>query len=93
VSETQTIGEAAAEARIERNRRGADLVRAALAEATPFRQGRDDSEAIPENLRKAREAAVDYRAGEQRRDNSMKLGRAGGELMTQINQARKQAQQ
>lgn len=91
MNETQTIGEAAAEARIERNRRGADLVRQALAEATPFRQGRDDSEAIPDNLRKAREAAVDYRAGQKRRDNSMKLGRAGGQLLSQINQARRAA--
>jgi hypothetical protein len=80
-----------AQGRIDRNRRGADAARAGV---RPFPgAAREDTTGIPENLKKARAAAVEYRAGQQRRDNALKLGRAGGEAMTQINQARKQAQQ
>jgi hypothetical protein len=67
--------------------RGAALVRQALAEATPFRAHREERD-VPENLRKAREAAAEYKAAKRRGDPE-KLGRAGGQLMTQINQARK----
>lgn len=81
--------ESANAARIERNRRGAALARAAV---KPFPGAtRGDAPDIPENLRKAREMAVEYRAGQTRRDNSLKLGRAGGELMQQINHQRAQA--
>jgi hypothetical protein len=72
----------------ERARRGNERVRQALAEAKPFRQGGTEGPAIPENLKKAREAAVDYRAGQKRRDNALKLGAAGGQVLSQINQIR-----
>jgi hypothetical protein len=76
-----------AQDRIERNRRGADAARAGV---RPFPGAtREDAPDIPENLKKARAAAVEYRAGQKRRDNSMKLGRAGGQLLSQINQNRK----
>lgn len=79
------------EDRIERGRRGAAAAKAAI---RPFPGAtREDAPDIPENLRRAREAAIDYRAGQKRRDNSMKLGRAGGQVLSQINQARKQAHQ
>lgn len=75
------------EERIERNARGAALAKAAI---KPFPGAtREDAPDVPENLRKAREMAVEYRAGQQRRDNAMKLGRAGAEALTKINQARK----
>lgn len=78
-----------AQDRIDRNRRGANAARAAV---KPFPGAtREDAPDIPENLRKAREMAVEYRAGQTRRDNSLKLGRAGGELMQQINHQRAQA--
>lgn len=81
--------ESANAARIERNRRGAALAKAAV---KPFPGAtREDAPDIPENLRKARAAAVEYRAGQKRRDNSLKLGRAGGELMQHINHQRAQA--
>lgn len=75
------------EDRIERNARGAALAKAAI---KPFPGAtRADAADIPENLRKAREAAIEYRAGQTRRDNPLKLGRTGAEALTQINQARK----
>jgi hypothetical protein len=73
-----------AQDRIDRNRRGADAARAAV---RPFPGGRPVEEAIPENLRKAREAAVDHKAWKRRTDPD-KLGRAGAEALTQINRAR-----
>lgn len=79
--------ESANAARVERNRRGAALAKAAV---KPFPGAvREDAADIPENLRKAREMAVEYRAGQARRDNPMKLGRTGAEALTQINRARK----
>lgn len=76
-----------AQDRIERNRRGANAARAAV---RPFPGAtREDAPDIPENLRKAREMAKEYRASQARRDNSMKLGRTGAEALTQINRARK----
>lgn len=77
------------EARAERGRRGNGLVREALAKATPFRMGREDAPEVPEDLRKAREVAVEHRAGQAYRDKNLRLGRAGAEAMQQINQARK----
>lgn len=79
--------EAANSARIERNRRGAAAAKAAV---KPFPGAtRADAPEIPENLRKAREAAVEYKAGQAYRDKSMKLGRAGNEALQQINRNRK----
>lgn len=73
-------------ARIERNRRGAAMAKAAV---KPFPGAREDAPEISENLRRAREAAKEYRASKAARDNGMKLGRAGAEVLTQINRARK----
>ncbi|MEU6858846.1 hypothetical protein AB0B28_08235 [Glycomyces sp. NPDC046736] len=81
--------EAANAARIERNARGAALVRQALAEATPYRLGREDAPEIPENLRRAREAAVAYRAQRRRQSDPASLARTAGEALTQIHRARK----
>jgi hypothetical protein len=73
--------------RIERNARGAALAKAAV---KPFPGAtREDAPDIPENLKKARAAAVEYRAGQKRRDNALKLGATGGRLLSQINQNRK----
>lgn len=77
-----------AEDRAVRARRGNDRIRDALAKATPFRIGREDAPEVPENLRKAREVATQYRAGQAYRDKSMKLGRPGAELLKQINHQR-----
>jgi hypothetical protein len=77
-------GERAPEDRIDRNRRGADAARAAV---KPFPGGRPVEEAVPENLRKAREAAAAQKAWRRRTDPD-KLGRAGAELLTQINRNR-----
>jgi hypothetical protein len=70
-------------------RRGRAACDAAIAAANPYRLTREDAPDIPENLRKAREAAVEYRAGQKRRDNSMKLGATGGQVLSQINQNRR----
>jgi hypothetical protein len=73
-----------AQDRIERNRRGADAARAAV---KPFPGGRPIEEAVPENLRRAREAAAAQKAWKRRTDPD-KLGRAGAELLSQINRNR-----
>jgi len=76
-----------AQDRIDRNRRGANAVRAAV---RPFPGAtREDAPEVPENLRKAREVAVAYKAGQVYRDKNLKLGRAGNEALQRINQARK----
>jgi hypothetical protein len=72
----------------ERARRGNVLVRQALAEATPFRAHRDNAAEVPENLRKAREVAAEYRATKRRTDPTT-LARAGAEALTQIHRTRK----
>ena len=75
--------------RSERIARGMAKVRQALAEATPFRQ--DPAEAdVPDNLRRAREAAAEYKAA-RRRGDPEQLGRTGGQLMTQISNKRASA--
>lgn len=75
------------EDRIERNARGAALAKAAV---KPFPSAtREDAPDIPENLKRARAAAVEHRAGQARRDNALKLGAAGGQVLSQINQARR----
>jgi hypothetical protein len=80
-------GERSPEDRVERNARGAALAKAAV---KPFPGAvREDAPDIPENLRKAREAAVDYRADQARRDSALKLGATGGRLLSQINQNRR----
>lgn len=69
-------------ARIERNRRGAAMAKAAV---KPFPGAvREDAPEVPENLKRARQVAAEYRAGQAYRDKSMKLGQAGGQLMNQI---------
>lgn len=79
-------GAASPEDRIERNRRGAALAKAAV---KPFPGAtREDAPDIPENLKRARAAAVEYRAGQNRRDNALKLGATGGRLVSQINKQR-----
>lgn len=81
--------EAANTARVERNARGAALVRSLV---KPFPGGTVRAETgIPENLRRAREAAVEYRAGQARRDRALKLGPAGAEVLTTIHRARQSA--
>lgn len=71
-----------AQDRIERNRRGANAARAAV---KPFPGAtREDAPEVPKNLKKARQVAAEYRAGQAYRDKSMKLGQAGGQLMNQI---------
>lgn len=75
-----------AQDRIDRNRRGADAVRAAI---RPFPGAvREDTPEVPENLRKAREAAAAHKAGNAYRDRNLKLGAAGGQLMNQISKQR-----
>lgn len=74
--------------RDERIARGMAQVRKALAEATPFRYSQDTTE-VPESLRRAREAAVEHRAGQSYRDKNLRLGRAGADVLRQINQNRK----
>jgi hypothetical protein len=78
-------------ARSERIARGAARVRQALAEATPFRDRQATAE-VPENVRKAREVAADLKA-RARRSDPQTLGRAGGRLLSQINQNRRKASQ
>jgi len=76
-----------AQDRIERNRRGADAARAAV---KPFPGAtRADAPEVPENLRRAREVAAEYKAGQAYRDKNLKLGRAGADVLRQINQTRK----
>ncbi|THV25982.1 hypothetical protein [Glycomyces paridis] len=77
------------EARLEAAARGKARCEAAIAAANPYRLTREDAPEIPENLRKAREVAVGYRAGQARRDRSLKLGAAGNEVLSQINRNRK----
>jgi hypothetical protein len=79
----------AAEERAAAVRRGRAACDAAIAAANPYRLDREDAPDIPENLLKARAVAVEHRAGQNRRDNAMKLGAAGGEVLSQINQARR----
>lgn len=76
------------EDRSERISRGMAKVRAALAEAKPYRLGREDAAEVPENLRKAREVAKAHKAGQAYRDKNLKLGAAGGQLMNDINKKR-----
>lgn len=78
--------EAANQARIERNRRGVEMAKAAV---KPFPGGRQETTEIPENLKKARAMAAADRLGQAYRDKNLKLGRAGNEALTQINRARK----
>lgn len=73
-------------ARIERNRRGAAMAKAAV---KPFPGGREDRSEVPENLRKAREVAAEYRASQDYRDKHLGLGRAGADVLRQINRTRK----
>lgn len=74
-------------ARIERNRRGAALAKAAV---KPFPGAtREDAPEVPENLKKARQVAAEYRASQAYRDKNLRLGRAGAEVLTQINRYRK----
>lgn len=77
--------ESANAARIERNRRGAALAKAAV---KPFPGGRQEATEIPESLKKARAMAAADRLGQAYRDKSMKLGRAGGQLLNQISKQR-----
>jgi hypothetical protein len=79
--------EETAQDRIDRNRRGADAVRAAI---RPFPgAAREDAPEVPENLKKARAMATADRLGQAYRDKNLKLGRAGAEAMQQINRNRK----
>jgi hypothetical protein len=74
------------EDRIERNARGAALAKAAV---KPFPGAvREDAPEVPENLRKAREVAAAYKAGNAYRDRNLKLGAAGGQLMNQLSKQR-----
>lgn len=77
------------EDRAERIACGAALVREALAKATPYRLEREDAPDIPENLRRAREAAVAHRARQRRQSDPSSLARTAGEALTQIHRARK----
>jgi len=70
-------------------RRGKAACEAAIAEANPYRLDPTDAPEIPENLRKAREAAIAHRARQRRRTDPDGLGRAGGLLLSQINQNRR----
>jgi hypothetical protein len=67
------------EARVERNRRGVALAKAAV---KPFPGAtREDAPDIPENLRRARAAAVEHKAGQAYRDRSLKIGRVSPEAL------------
>lgn len=74
------------EERVEAARRGKELASQFIAEATPYRLDPVDAPAVPENLRRAREAALAHRAHQRRLDPD-RLGRAGGQVMTGILQA------
>lgn len=70
----------------ERSRRGNDKIRAALADANQFRADRSHDN-VPENLRRARAVAASYKSAKRHGDPEQ-LGRAGGQLMTQISNKR-----
>ena len=77
------------QARIERNRRGAEAAKAAVrrpAFAT------EKAEPLTEKEQRLKDALADYRAGQKRRTDPQTLGRAGGQVLSQINQARKALQ-
>ncbi len=74
------------EDRPERMSRGLAAARAAV---RPFPGAvREDAPEVPDNLKKAREVAAEYRAGQAYRDRSLKLGRPGAEVLKQINHQR-----
>lgn len=72
----------------ERARRGNALVRQALAEAKPYRLDPNEGPEVPENLRRARKVAADEKA-RKRYSDPQTLGRAGGQVLSQINPNRK----
>jgi len=73
--------ESANAARVERNRRGAALAKAAV---KPFPGAtREDAPDVPENLKRAREVAKEYRAGQAYRDRSLKIGRANPQALVE----------
>jgi hypothetical protein len=88
-AEILTVPPAPREARLEAAARGKARCEAAIAAANPYRLTREDAADVPENLRKAREVAVGYRAGQAYRDRSLRLGAAGNEVLSQINRNRK----